>query len=216
MSIVVYIIGIVSFLGWFLFSLFGGVGLFALPVDIFIDFKNRPRPLKLSEYTAKKKIIGEIATALMAQYEEMTMTKRKIGDATAKTFSLKGRSYRRTENEFRRDVFLLEAQYKKIEEGYKRNGGNPIIVYGKLLFGIIAIVLSLLWFVHLLIYVIPIAVNVQPVTPFLNNLFIALSQAPLFGPLTYGLFAFYLLLCVIKGCIKLGMRILFIKIHPIS
>jgi LMBR1 domain-containing protein 1 len=70
--------------------------------------------------------------------------------------------------------------------------------------------------VHLLIYLIPLAVGAKPAHPFLNSLLIAFSNAPLFGPLFYGIFAFYLLMCVIKGCIKFGLRVLFIPIHPIK
>lgn len=36
---------IMSFVGWILLIIFGGVGLFALPVDMFFDFLNRPKLL---------------------------------------------------------------------------------------------------------------------------------------------------------------------------
>lgn len=38
----IYIIGMLSFVGWIFFILFGGVGLTALPLDLIIEFKNRP------------------------------------------------------------------------------------------------------------------------------------------------------------------------------
>jgi len=38
----IYIIGMLSFVGWIFFVLFGGVGLTALPLDLIIEFKNRP------------------------------------------------------------------------------------------------------------------------------------------------------------------------------
>jgi len=31
-----------AFIGWFLFVLFGGVGLSALPMDLIEEFRNRP------------------------------------------------------------------------------------------------------------------------------------------------------------------------------
>lgn len=38
----IYIIGILSFVGWIFFVLFGGVGLTALPLDLILEFKHRP------------------------------------------------------------------------------------------------------------------------------------------------------------------------------
>lgn len=38
----IYIIGILSFVGWIFFVLFGGVGLTALPLDLILEFINRP------------------------------------------------------------------------------------------------------------------------------------------------------------------------------
>jgi len=45
-----YIIAIVSFVGWFLFSIFGSVGLITLPSDLIASFKNRPRPIGKDKY----------------------------------------------------------------------------------------------------------------------------------------------------------------------
>jgi LMBR1 domain-containing protein 1 len=35
---------IMSFFGWIFLILFGGVGLFALPIDMINDFRKRPKP----------------------------------------------------------------------------------------------------------------------------------------------------------------------------
>jgi LMBR1 domain-containing protein 1 len=54
-----------------------------------------------------------------------------------------------------------------------------------------------------------------PASQFLNDLFIALDSVfPLFGTLSYGIFAFYLLFCVLKGCLKFGLRCFCMSIHP--
>lgn len=50
--------------------------------------------------------------------------------------------------------------------------------------------------------------------PFLNGFFESVSEIPLVGVAFYALFSFYLLACVIKGTIKLGMRIFFFTLHP--
>lgn len=46
---VVYLIAIVSLLGYILFAVFGGVGMFALPLDLIQGFFHRPRPISNEE-----------------------------------------------------------------------------------------------------------------------------------------------------------------------
>jgi LMBR1 domain-containing protein 1 len=42
-SFPIYCMAFLSFVGWFLFAIFGGVGLSALPIDLIRDFMYRPR-----------------------------------------------------------------------------------------------------------------------------------------------------------------------------
>lgn len=44
-SLAVYAMAIMSFVGWILLIFFGGIGLYALPVDMIFDFINRPKLL---------------------------------------------------------------------------------------------------------------------------------------------------------------------------
>jgi LMBR1 domain-containing protein 1 len=60
----IYIIGLMSFISWFLFVLFGGIGLAALPLDHFYDFCTRPKALKPSEVEKRKKKILEESSSL--------------------------------------------------------------------------------------------------------------------------------------------------------
>lgn len=43
-SLAVYIMAIMSFFGWIFVVLFGGVGIFALPMDMINEFRHRPKP----------------------------------------------------------------------------------------------------------------------------------------------------------------------------
>jgi LMBR1 domain-containing protein 1 len=45
---------LMSFVGWLLLILFGGVGLFALPIDWINDFRRRPRPRRTDEMNRTK------------------------------------------------------------------------------------------------------------------------------------------------------------------
>ena len=45
MSFVIYAVAVLSWVGWFLFSIFVGVGLIALPVDLINEYRTRPTPM---------------------------------------------------------------------------------------------------------------------------------------------------------------------------
>jgi len=57
----VYIIAILSFFGWIFVVLFGGVGIFALPIDMINAFRHRPKPRKSSSMKrTKENLVGAI------------------------------------------------------------------------------------------------------------------------------------------------------------
>ena len=56
MTFPIYLLAVISFFGWFIFVIFGGLGLFALPIDLIMAFKNRPKILS-SKDAAEKKVL---------------------------------------------------------------------------------------------------------------------------------------------------------------
>ena len=52
-NIIIYAIAVLLFVSWFLFALFGGIGLAAVPIDLFCSFKNRPKHMRSSEVERK-------------------------------------------------------------------------------------------------------------------------------------------------------------------
>ena len=42
-SIPIYIIAVISFVGWLFFSIFCGIGFSALPLDLVLSYKYRPK-----------------------------------------------------------------------------------------------------------------------------------------------------------------------------
>jgi hypothetical protein len=48
-SFIVYMVALVSFVGWIFFSVFGGVGLAALPMDLITAFTTRPKAMSAEE-----------------------------------------------------------------------------------------------------------------------------------------------------------------------
>lgn len=51
----VFLVGIISFASWFLLSVFGSIGLVALPLDFLYEFSNRPKTITRDEVEQKKK-----------------------------------------------------------------------------------------------------------------------------------------------------------------
>jgi len=212
-SFLLYVVSMLSFIGMFLFVVFGGIGLAALPMDLINGYRKRPKFISLQVYIERKLELGQRADALLS-------TGKKLNDKLAKNPGARpnGRSQRNEYNKFRAAVFILEEDFKRVEKAYNRGIGPRILQivwdYCQLVLGLIGIVISICWLLHIILFVIP----KPPIHPFLNNFFIALDEAfTLFGVIAYGIFAFYLLWCVIKGTFKFGLRIPFIfSIHPMK
>jgi len=204
-TIILYIITMVVFFGWVLFVVFGGVGLAAFPFDCITSYIYRPIRIPLNVFTQKKAEIGEKATKLL---EIGRAIQEKQKRARKKT-----RRDRSNYNKFRQSVFLLEEEYERVQECYKQQGGKIILYWFLLAIGVISVFLTILWLLHIVLYVMT---QPYPIYPFLNDMVIAMDRAfGLFGTFAYGLFAFYLLVCVIKGNFKFGLRIFILfPIHP--
>jgi len=203
-SFALYIITNICFFGWLLFIVFGGIGLIAFPMDCINTWRNRPIPISIDKYHARKKEIGADATRLIEKGKAIREKQRK-GQERKKD--------RKNYNRFRQAVFLLEERYERLQESYQRQGGKIILYFLTLLLGILSVGLTLLWLIHIILYVFT---QPYPINPFLNTLFVKLDDAwGLLGTIAYGIFSFYLLMCCIKGNFKFGMRMFFLfPIHP--
>lgn len=200
-SIFVYLVGLMSAIGWLLFFVFGGVGLTAFPIDFILAFRDRPKPMTSAEYATKKAEIARETERLMEAGRKLDEKGRGGG----------GRSHRKKVAAFKRQVTELEAYYEKLEVSYKEQGGSILKAFLALVLGILGIFLSIAWVLHIIIW------NIAGAFPFLNNMFIALDNAfSLMGILAYGTFAFYLLWCVVKGCTKVGLNLLIFTVHPMK
>lgn len=118
-----------EFLGWFLFFIFGGIGLSALPMDMIIDYFYRPRPRSAKE-------IAERKVALRRRTEELLLFAKSIEDknesfkeeADQKGFFSKWRgkrSIRHNEKELNKEVYKLEEEFE-IFEIEQNLTANPI------------------------------------------------------------------------------------------
>lgn len=199
-SLFVYLCALMSVCGWIIFFGFAGVGLIAFPMDFIRNFRDRPKPINGSEYALKK---VEIAKETQVLIEAGKKLEAKSGNTS--------RKHRKAVAAFKRQVNELEKYYEKLEISYRQKGGQLLLAIVQLILGCIGVVLSVAWLLHIILY------NAAGITPFLNNMFIAMDNVfSLFGVLAYGLFAFYLLWCVVKGCTKVGVNLLLFTVYPME
>jgi len=129
-SPMVLIIAIVNILGFVVLVVFGGVGLIALPLDLILEFKNRPRQIKLSEYSRRKVMIGHRAESLMKQGVKIVAARDEaLKLAKGKKKAL--RQVERDQKEFKPYLLLLENDYQDLQEAYQNQGGNIIWQWAK-------------------------------------------------------------------------------------
>ncbi|RNF04430.1 LMBR1-like conserved region-containing protein [Trypanosoma conorhini] len=201
-SLFVYFVALTCTIGWMLFFLFGGVGLVAMPVDCFMRFRDRPRPITAAEYALRRAEIAQESQRLMCDGNKLEQ------DESA---GHSGRRHRRKVFAFRQRVAELEAYHDKVETSYREKGGEVVRGYLFLFLGLVFASISILWILQVIIH------NLTHLYPLLSNMFIRMDRTfMLFGVLAYGCFSFYLLSCVVKGCVKLGGNLLLFQIYPME
>ncbi|KAK3280837.1 hypothetical protein CYMTET_11340 [Cymbomonas tetramitiformis] len=208
----VYVIACVSVAGWALLMVFAGVGVVTLPMDLILSFVNRPKTIiTKSEYISKATAIHTRASELQERSKTL-MRQERDGART--------RKWKRNLLELNQDLALLEDEEQDLSEVYPQ-GDEPDAMWAftvmnyflKLVLGILATVVSLCWVLHIILYML---VD-PPVSPFLNDLFIALDAAfSLFGTGSFALFCFYLICCVMSGNARLGLSFLLFTAYPMK
>ena len=201
-SLFVYMTGLMSAVGWVLFFLFGGVGLAALPIDLIRDWRDRPTPISAEEFVKRKTEIGHETQTLIAEGKKLDEAERNGST---------DRKHKKRMTLFKQKVTSLEEAYEKLEVSYDPQKGSILIAWVGLFVGILGIFLSLLWLIQIVVH------NILDAHPFLSAMFMALDSGfTLFGVMAYGIFAFYLLWCVVKGCTKFGLNLLLFTVHPMK
>jgi LMBR1 domain-containing protein 1 len=127
-----------------------------------------------------------------------------------------GKVHKAELNRFKLLVDMLEKDLEDFQLGDPDNFKqhyNPLVPYMKLAGGIISILLSAVWIVHIIIFML---FN-PPIHPFINEYLRFFDGFfPLFGTLTIGVMGLYLLLAASKGAAKFGTRFFLISVHPLE
>jgi LMBR1 domain-containing protein 1 len=218
----VFYAGLMAWMGWFVFAIFGGIGMAAMPLDLILAFTDRPRHMDAVEFAEAQVALRDRVNELVNVGELLKIERdekaQQNGGKGGGFFNREARKdaaeLKKTMLQFKQAVYLLEEDaeaFANCTANYKSY--NPLIPYCYLLGGFCAFAISILWVVQIILYVLP----PTPVIPFLNTYFSWFDQwFPLFGVLSVAIFSFYLLICAVKGCFKFGLRFLFFQIHPMK
>jgi len=182
-------------------------------MDLINDFRTRPAPMTTKTWYEEKQKIGERAIQLIEIGEKLHL--RMKGERTRKEKRTDAKHFL----EFEKHYYFLKRDCNVLHMARDLKGGSFLIPWIKLVLGILGISMSITWFIHMCIFMLP--PPDQRVDPFLNNLFIELEDVgngnfPLMGVLAYACYSFYLLWAVVKGNFKLGIRFLIFKIYPME
>eukprot|EP00949_MAST-11_sp_MAST-11-sp1_P001642 g1642.t1 len=224
-TFLIYLVASLAFVGWFFFVIFGGVGLIALPMDLINNWISRPRAIDVEMYLKRKDQLLQRAIELERIGE---MIKTDLRGSQSGSSKRTKRSDKKTFNKYKAAVLDLEDDSEQLALSYQIFEGaqgvcaNTLLPWFSLFAGCFAALLSLLWILHICIYMLPIAVEAMQGNPygkpaglFLNKYLMFFDGvASFFGTVSIGVLVFYLQLCVIKGNLKVGTRIFIIEIHP--
>ncbi|KAL8206075.1 hypothetical protein R6Q57_009626 [Mikania cordata] len=207
-----YVVALTTIVGSVLFSIFGGVGIACLPLGLIFSFIRRPRAvITRSQYIKEATELGKKARELKKAADALHQ-EQKNGS--------KGRKWRKNIKAVEKELLLLEDDVNALEEMYpqgeKAEATWAMTILGylaKLVLGVFGLIVSIAWVAHIVIYLL----IDPPLSSFLNEVFIKLDDAwGLLGTAAFAFFCFYLLLAVIAGEMMLGLRLVFITIHPMK
>lgn len=215
-TFVTYLAALLTFVGWFIFVIYASIGLVALPLQAINSFRSRPHIMSRKEANLKKKSLITQAEQLLSVGEETG--KAVVQHRLTRASRSERRRFKREEttevNKLRVLVEALEAdveEYQMCEPANYREHYNPITPYCKLIFGIIGAILTLIWVLHIILFIL----IDPPASQFLNEFFVWFDGwFPFLGTVFVAVFAMYLLLAVIAGNMKFGSRFFLIKVHP--
>lgn len=213
----VYLIAVMCFIGWFLLVMFGGIGLSAVPLDAILEFKDRPRAISEKDYQKRRKLLGTAAQALLQRSEELRSLDAELASQKGWRARRKKRSLQALYNRFKCGVHLLEDEHGKLKVSKFEHGENLVIAVAKLVMGIVSAILSITWILHVILVVLVPQLDPNFSASMLDAILMATENPGAYplGVALFSVYTLYLLLCVVKGCLKFGLRIFFLlSLHP--
>ena len=150
-SFPIYIIAVFSWFGWWFFVIYAGVGLIALPLDLIMEYRDRPKRMKESEFVSARKELAEKLVELKKTGEGI-----RVDNAQANqdhSWWSGGRKRNKVRDNIRKfEIAVLDVSKKfelmKLQADYNRRV-HPILYALKLVLGLMFIVVSIIWLIHM-------------------------------------------------------------------
>ncbi|KAF4685855.1 hypothetical protein FOZ60_005963 [Perkinsus olseni] len=153
----IYIIAVVSFIGWFLFAIFGGCGIAAIPYMLMrASMRRPPSAIRDADYRNHRDVLARAASSLQVRSEKLKREETKLDTLREFTKKRKEASLKRDFNKFKADVHMLEDAFSHAHSAVNRSRGenSGLIRVGKLALGIISMILSMLWLLHVVLFMV--------------------------------------------------------------
>uniref|UniRef100_A0A9I9CGJ8 LIMR family protein n=1 Tax=Cucumis melo TaxID=3656 RepID=A0A9I9CGJ8_CUCME len=191
-----YVVALATIVGSVLFSIFGGVGIACLPLGLIFSFVRRPKAvITRSQYIKEATELGKKARELKKAADGLHQEERS---------GSKGRKWRKNVKAVEKELLQLEEDVKLLEEMYPQGE--------KVDFGA-----ETAWALTVLGYLAKLVLGVLGLYSKNGQLTMIIFLSPgLLGTAAFAFFCFYLLLAVIAGAMMLGLRLVFITIHPMK
>ena len=208
----IYVIALITICGWLLFMVFAGVGFIALPVDLIRTYKNRPmQTITKSEYMRLGQEIGLKAKTTLNKLKAIQLDEKRNG---------KTRKTKKAAQALLGELTQLEDEDYRLREIYPQSENRAdewaitvLSYFFSGVFGVVSVCLTGCWLAHLVVY----EFVVPPLSPMLNEMFVEMDSVfGLFGTAAFAVFCFYLVVCTMKGNLKLGMNFLIFTVHPMK
>lgn len=163
-----YFIGLMAFIGSWVLIIFLGVGLSAVPIDLIIEFRTRPKQLNQNKFNNRRNQLLKHVKGLRQEGKRL----ENIKDAADKSKGWKGfkqrRVFQRDLTKFEARCLIAEKEFMILEKVSNISKVEPWLYWLKLFAGCILVVLSFVWFLHIFLWVL-IKPRGNQVHPFLNN-----------------------------------------------
>ena len=147
-SLPIFAIGLLSFISWFFFVIFGGIGLPALPLDLIYDFMTRPKKIPHNEIELAKSKLASDADSLY----DLGKTAQDLEEAGVKKkpfYNKDKRKYNDIMKKLNAGVLMLDKKHNIIKLQKELNDSWVLHYYIGLFLGIIFIFITLAWFIHM-------------------------------------------------------------------
>jgi len=209
---IIFSFGLMSFGAHFLLTVFGGIGIFALPLDLIRTFIIRPIKISKNRLEEMKKEIVQTSIDLK-ELAKKVKSMEENGYSKKYFWSKEKKQYNQLFNELKVGVNIIDEQFQLINIQNAIGETSIIQYYLSLILGIIFLIISIIWIIHLVLYVL------LKKYFFLNNLFSYFTNNGItfLATFLFGFLCFYLLICIVKGNFKFGIRFIILgSVHPMK